>query len=199
MFGKRHGGTRLALLPSSDCSESITIDEDLLTAIIEDNQTEQEKIRRNPWMSLLKSRTLMLRFGVCCWCWVAVSFVYYGLSINAVALAGDRHTNFALNMAMEIVASLLVMMALERFGRKRSIFAAFLVCGVACIIPYFVSHNGTGLGMFFAGKLAITFAFNSLYVFTAELFPTDTRSSALGAASLVGRLGSVLAPQTPLL
>lgn len=53
--------------------------------------------------------------------------------------------------------------------------------------------------LFFVGKLAITFAFNSLYVFTTELFPTSARSSALAAVSLVGRLGSVLAPQTPLL
>lgn len=60
-------------------------------------------------------------------------------------------------------------------------------------------HEGTSLAMFFVGKLAITFAFNSLYVFTAELYPTHTRSSALAACSLVGRAGSVLAPQTPLL
>lgn len=53
--------------------------------------------------------------------------------------------------------------------------------------------------MFFVGKLSITFAFNSLYVYTAEVFPTRTRSSALAACSLIGRLGSVLAPQTPLL
>lgn len=60
-------------------------------------------------------------------------------------------------------------------------------------------HDGTSLGLFFVGKLAITFAFNSLYVFTAELYPTAARSSALAACSLIGRLGSVLAPQTPLL
>ncbi|PZC71377.1 hypothetical protein B5X24_HaOG213522 [Helicoverpa armigera] len=60
-------------------------------------------------------------------------------------------------------------------------------------------HGGASLGLFFVGKLAITFAFNSLYVYTAELYPTHARSSALAACSLVGRLGSVLAPQTPLL
>lgn len=60
-------------------------------------------------------------------------------------------------------------------------------------------HEGTGLALFFLGKLAITFAFNSMYVFSAELFPTRVRSSALGACSLLGRLGSILAPQTPLL
>ncbi|XP_050348279.1 organic cation transporter protein-like [Nymphalis io] len=176
----------------------ITLDEDLLTAAGETNDVEV-KSEGNPWFSLIKSRVLMLRFAACSWCWVSASFVYYGLTISSVSVSGDKYTNFALTMAMEIVASLLIMMALERFGRKRCIFVAFLLCGISCVTPYFTSHAGTGLGLFFVGKLAITFAFNSLYVFTTELFPTGVRSSALAAVSLVGRLGSILAPQTPLL
>ncbi|XP_028042239.1 organic cation transporter protein-like [Bombyx mandarina] len=162
-------------------------------------KSDSDSTSSNPWLRLLRSRVLVGRFAICSWCWVAVAFVYYGLTINSVSLSGDKYANFALNMSMEIVASLLIMMALERFGRKWSIFVAFLVCGVACVTPYFTSHAGAGLGMFFVGKLAITFAFNSMYVFTAELFPTSVRSSALAACSLVGRVGSILAPQTPLL
>ncbi|XP_041980241.1 organic cation transporter protein-like [Aricia agestis] len=153
----------------------------------------------NPWLAVLRSRALLLRLAVCSWCWVAAAFVYYGLTINSVALAGDKYINFALNMLMEVVASLLIVMSLERFGRKRSIFSAYLVCGFACVTPYFVSHGNTVTGLYFVGKLAISFAYNSLYVFVAELFPTAVRSSALAACSLVGRAGSALAPQTPLL
>nr|XP_049703476.1 organic cation transporter protein [Helicoverpa armigera] len=151
------------------------------------------------WRDVLRSRVLLLRLAVCGWCWAATTFVYYGLTINSVALSGNKYTNFALNMAMEVAASVLIMMALERIGRKLCIFLAFLLCGVACVSPFFIQHGGASLGLFFVGKLAITFAFNSLYVYTAELYPTHARSSALAACSLVGRLGSVLAPQTPLL
>ncbi|XP_047990146.1 organic cation transporter protein-like [Leguminivora glycinivorella] len=177
----------------------VTLDESLMSEVATENVSGEKKPEGNPWLALLRSRVLLARFGVCCWCWVATAFVYYGLTINSVTLAGDKHVNFALNMAMEVVASLFLVMVLERCGRKWSIFAAFLVCGVVCVTPFFVSHAGTGLGLFMVGKLTITFAFNALYVFTAELFPTATRSSALAACSLVGRLGSVLAPQTPLL
>uniref|UniRef100_A0A2A4K5Q8 Major facilitator superfamily (MFS) profile domain-containing protein n=2 Tax=Heliothis virescens TaxID=7102 RepID=A0A2A4K5Q8_HELVI len=151
------------------------------------------------WREVLRSRVLLMRLAVCGWCWASTTFVYYGLTINSVALSGNKYTNFALNMAMEVAASLLIMMALERIGRKLCIFLAFLLCGIACVSPFFIQHGGTSLGLFFVGKLAITFAFNSLYVYTAELYPTHARSSALAACSLVGRLGSVLAPQTPLL
>lgn len=90
------------------------------------------------WRALLRSRVLLARFAACGWCWAATSFVYYGLTINSVALSGDKYANFALNMAMEIVASFFLVMLLERFGRKRSIFVAFLVCGVVCVTPFFV-------------------------------------------------------------
>ncbi|XP_026319221.1 solute carrier family 22 member 15-like [Hyposmocoma kahamanoa] len=182
-----------------------TIDEDIMKTIESglersaDDPAGGEGDGVNPWLELVRSHVLMMRFAVCSWCWVAAAFAYYGLTINSVSLSDDKYTNFALNMAMEVVASLLLMMALERFGRKKSVFFSFLLCGVACVMPHFVFHKGTGLGLFFLGKLAITFAFNSMYVFTAELFPTRTRSSALAACSLVGRLGSIAATQTPLL
>ena len=53
--------------------------------------------------------------------------------------------------------------------------------------------------VFLAGKFAITIAFTVVYVFTAELFPTELRHTMLGTCSMVGRIGSIIAPQTPLL
>jgi len=53
--------------------------------------------------------------------------------------------------------------------------------------------------VFLAGKFAITIAFTVVYVFTAELFPTELRHTMLGTCSMVGRIGSITAPQTPLL
>ncbi|CAH0682900.1 unnamed protein product [Spodoptera exigua] len=177
----------------------VVVDETLMDKLQETRRKEAQGGAERAWLSVVRSRVLLGRFALCCWCWAATTFVYYGLTINSVALAGNKHVNFALNMSMEIAASVLIMMALERIGRKLCICFAFLLCGVACVSPFFISHETTNLAMFFMGKLSITFAFNSLYVFTAELYPTHTRSSALAACSLVGRAGSILAPQTPLL
>ncbi|RVE39823.1 hypothetical protein evm_015527, partial [Chilo suppressalis] len=113
------------------------INEELMKALDQESKKE-ETVKSNAWLQLLRSKVLIFRFLTCCWCWIAVAFVYYGLTINSVALSGDKYVNFALNMAMEVVASLLIMMALERFGRKWSIFVAFLVCGAACVTPFFV-------------------------------------------------------------
>lgn len=42
-------------------------------------------------------------------------------------------------------------------------------------------------------------AFATVYIYTAELFPTTIRHSLLGICSMTGRVGSILSPQTPLL
>jgi hypothetical protein len=72
------------------------------------------------------------------------------------------------------------------------------------IIQYFVflastDYDTAKLIVFLAGKFAITIAFTVVYVFTAELFPTELRHTMLGTCSMVGRVGSIIAPQTPLL
>lgn len=52
---------------------------------------------------------------------------------------------------------------------------------------------------FLVGKFAITISFAVVYIYAAELFPTSLRQSLLGTCSMFGRIGSMIAPQTPLL
>lgn len=55
------------------------------------------------------------------------------------------------------------------------------------------------LTVYLLGKYAIAVVMTSVYVYTAELFPTKYRHSLFAFASMVGRLGSITAPLTPAL
>lgn len=50
-----------------------------------------------------------------------------------------------------------------------------------------------------ASKLGISVAFTVVYMLTAEIFPTQMRATLLAMCSMIGRIGSMLAPQTTLL
>lgn len=50
-----------------------------------------------------------------------------------------------------------------------------------------------------AFEMLATFSYNIVYMYTSELFPTYTRNSMHSICSAVGRVGSLVAPQTPLL
>ena len=45
------------------------------------------------------------------------------------------------------------------------------------------------------GKFGATASFAIVFVYTAEMFPTEIRSTAVGASSLCGRVGGIIAPQ----
>lgn len=49
------------------------------------------------------------------------------------------------------------------------------------------------------GKLSVSMAFSSIYVYSMELFPTGIRHRILAGCSMVGRLGQLAAPLSPLL
>lgn len=56
-----------------------------------------------------------------------------------------------------------------------------------------------GLALFMLFEMLATFSYNIVYMYTSELFPTYTRNSMHSICSAIGRVGSLIAPQTPLL
>ena len=49
------------------------------------------------------------------------------------------------------------------------------------------------------GKMCVTFSWGVLFLYNAELFPTEVRTSGIGSASFVGRFGGMVAPWVELL
>ncbi|XP_038214161.1 organic cation transporter protein-like isoform X2 [Zerene cesonia] len=172
-----------------------TVDEKVKT--VEEKQPKEQGL----WMQVLKSPIIMSRLAICSWWWITCTFVFYGLAINSVSLAGDKYTNFMLVVSVEVIAVVTNALVLDRIGRKRTLLIAFMVCGVSCIAIAFVPKDMSWLVtlLYLVGKIAITQAFNGIYMYTSELFPTHARHSLLGFCSMVGRVGSIVAPQMPLL
>ncbi|XP_018353872.1 PREDICTED: solute carrier family 22 member 5-like isoform X2 [Trachymyrmex septentrionalis] len=157
---------------------------------------------RKPIVQVLHSSVILIRLLICSFCWLTNTFVYYGLSLNSVAFAGDKYINFVLVAVVEIPAYCLAWVLTDHIGRKPTLSGSFLLSGAFCLAIQFIPAGSWSYGpllLYMAGKLCITMAFATVYVFTAELFPTTLRHSLLGICSMTGRVGSILSPQTPLL
>jgi hypothetical protein len=48
---------------------------------------------------------------------------------------------------------------------------------------------------YFSGKFGAASAFSIVYLYTAELYPTVVRSTAVGLCSMMARIGGISAPQ----
>ncbi|XP_013183874.2 organic cation transporter protein [Amyelois transitella] len=149
--------------------------------------------------SVMRSSIIRTRLFVCSFLWITCTLVYYGLSINSVSLAGNQYVNFMLVVLVEIPGNIVCLMVLDRFGRKKPLIITYVLSAFLCISLSLIPAGGWSLTVYLLGKFSITVAYSSVYIYVSEVFPTSVRQSLLAVCSTTGRIGSTLAPQTPLL
>ncbi|RVE51969.1 hypothetical protein evm_003435 [Chilo suppressalis] len=165
------------------------------------NKVEEIIEDESLFRALFKYGALRRRLCVCFVWWASAVFVFYGLAVQAHALSGSAHANYALVASAELPALIANTLLLDRVGRRPLLTVALLITATALItIPCLPDANsGVGTALYLLGKMGATMSLNALYVYTAELFPTRARHRLLAACSTMGRLGAILAPLTPLL
>ena len=87
-------------------------------------------------------------------------------------------------------ASLFMMFALDRYGRKRTATIAFIAAGCMAIAFSLAVSNVELLIVGFVMIFCYQVAGNTMQIFTSEVFPTDARASGFGMAAGVGRLAT---------
>jgi hypothetical protein len=91
-----------------------------------------------PLLKVFQSTPLLLRFINCCICWMTCAFLFYGLTLNSVTLAGNSYLDFMLTAMVEIPAHCAVYFLLNKLGRRGTQCTAFMITGISCFAVIFV-------------------------------------------------------------
>lgn len=160
-----------------------------------------EKKDRVVLKDILESSELLKRLGVATFCFFAAGFSYYGLTIHSVLLPGNKHVNFILASITSFPGDLLAYFTFNKYGRRISLMCSFICGGIFCIATAYSPDRIPELkvALFLCGKLAIALCFTGMFTYSLELFPTSVRGSLVGLCNIGARIGSMLAPLTPLL
>ncbi|KAG9145041.1 hypothetical protein Leryth_018336 [Lithospermum erythrorhizon] len=131
---------------------------------------------------------LIISFGI--------GLVYYGAALGVGSLGFDLYWGAAFNAVLQVISFFVVYVSITKLKRKISLLGLAFLSGVCCIsIPLctmFGLHFQVVLELlsFFSASTA----FSITLIYTAELFPTEARNSAVAIVWQALMLGGVVSP-----
>ncbi|KAK3089204.1 hypothetical protein FSP39_001702 [Pinctada imbricata] len=147
------------------------------------------------WKEIFKDSHLRINAFVIWTVWIVNNLTYYGLVSVTPSLSGDLYINFFFGCLAEMVGLILIYISLCCLETKKKNISLKKL--IYLKVSMFFSDKITNILTIVFTSVArgtIAGAFNAVYVFTPELFPTNLRNAGLGMASGLGRLAGMLAP-----
>ncbi|WCJ36335.1 Synaptic vesicle 2-related protein [Euphorbia peplus] len=129
------------------------------------------------------------------------AFSYYGLVLLTTELnkqshkSGDvNYRNIFITSFADVPGLILSALAVDRLGRKVSMAGMFFVC-LVFLLPLVVHQRAAvTTALLFGARTCITVTFSTLNTYAPEIYPTSVRSTGLGVASSMGRIGGMICP-----
>lgn len=149
-------------------------------------------------VDIFSSMILMKRFLVLIFNWMIVFLCYFGITMSSASFSDDLYLNYTLVFLVDLPSQLFCLLCLEKCGRKVLYGGSQLMAGVtflAAVSTSILEQEVVQVILTLCGKFGVSSALAVMFVYTAELFPTNMRNTALGTCSLFARIGGMLAPQ----
>uniref|UniRef100_A0A2K6Q557 Solute carrier family 22 member 3 n=1 Tax=Rhinopithecus roxellana TaxID=61622 RepID=A0A2K6Q557_RHIRO len=139
----------------------------------------------------MRKCTLILMFA-----WFTSAVVYQGLVMRLGIIGGNLYIDFFISGVVELPGALLILLTIERLGRRLPFAASNIVAGVACLVTAFLPEGIPLLRTTVAtlGRLGITMAFEIVYLVNSELYPTTLRNFGVSLCSGLCDFGGIIAP-----
>ncbi|XP_005912373.1 solute carrier family 22 member 13b [Haplochromis burtoni] len=162
---------------------------------------DETTIKRGNMLDIFRISYLRKRALIMSYVWFGTSLMYYGLSLNVGSFGLDIYLTQFIFGLVEFPARLGSLPVLQLIGRRIGQSVVLLFGGLAClgilVIPKDLPIVITVIAVL--GKFSATASFSIVYVYTAELYPTNIRQNGVGLNSMLARVAGILAPLIRLL
>ncbi|XP_062980542.1 solute carrier family 22 member 3 [Elgaria multicarinata webbii] len=139
----------------------------------------------------MRKFTLILMYA-----WFTSAVVYQGLVLRLGIVQGNLYLEFFVSAVMEFPAAFLILLTIDRTGRRPLFASSGIVAGIACLITAFLPKDIPWLSTSVAivARLAITITFELVYLVNSELYPTVFRNFGVSFCSGLCDIGGIVAP-----
>ncbi|OAY39235.1 organic cation/carnitine transporter 1 [Manihot esculenta] len=166
-------------------------------ALAETKANDKESLWSTKWAARRMIMVMITGFGV--------GFVYYGIQLNVENLNFNLYFTVAVNALMEIPAVVIGTVLLSFTNRRLLFSQSAFITGVSCILCIVFSRGRRAKGDESGGSwpqlilegigfMAASTAFDVLYIYCVELFPTNVRNFAVSMLRQALMLGASISP-----
>lgn len=167
----------------------------------ENNASPIERLWHTRWAVRRMTMVMLTGFGI--------GFVYYGVQLNVENLNFNLYFTVAINAMMEIPAVFIGSVLLAFTNRRLLFSASAFLTGISCILCMIFSRTGDKnegessskkrgslpqLMIEAIGFMAASTAFDVLYIYCVELFPTNVRNFCVSMLRQSLMLGASISP-----
>ncbi|CAH1788449.1 unnamed protein product [Owenia fusiformis] len=137
--------------------------------------------------------------------WFACVFANYAVQLNiGTLIPGNVYLNMYIVLGLgQIMVLPIKYVVYYKIGRVKGLVLALIISGLFSFSMIgFVRLTSIPALAAIASLIGLAFAataFNAVYLYSGEIFPTPVRAAGLGVGSSIGRIGGLIAPQMPLL
>uniref|UniRef100_G3T779 Solute carrier family 22 member 2 n=1 Tax=Loxodonta africana TaxID=9785 RepID=G3T779_LOXAF len=135
----------------------------------------------------IRKHTLILMYN-----WFTSSVLYQGLIMHMGLAGSNIYLDFFYSALVEFPAAFIIILTIDRIGRRYPWAASNMVAGAACLVSAFIPNalDLQWLKILVAclGRMGITMAYEMVCLVSAELYPTFIRESGWSICSLAGTI-----------
>ncbi|XP_053695192.1 organic cation transporter protein isoform X2 [Sabethes cyaneus] len=131
-----------------------------------------------------------------CFNWFVCGLAFFGVAQYVGHSGGNIYANVAVGAALELPGTVLCIYMMKTYGRRKTLIISNTLTGLTMLAIAFVPESLTWLNVGFAsiGLVGMSISFPTVYLYAGELFPTVVRNVGIGTASMIARIGSMIAP-----
>lgn len=152
--------------------------------------------KRGSYIDVVRTPKIRLYTIINALVWMFCAHTYFGINQYVGRLQGSIYTNVMISAASHIPVNIITVVAAIYVKRKQCVIAYFCVVAISLLLFIVIPSESQAVSVAFAliGVAVAHYAFVLLYLYTAEVFPTVIRNSAMGLASMFARFGGFIAP-----
>ncbi|XP_040206537.1 solute carrier family 22 member 3-like [Rana temporaria] len=155
-----------------------------------------EEVTNPTCMDLVRTPQMRKCTVILMYAWFTSAVIYQGLVMRLGIVSGNLYTDFFISAVVELPAAVLILVSIDRIGRKLPFALSNAGAGIACLITAAIPTDVMWLKITLAtlGRLGITMAFEIVYFINTELYPTPLRNFGVSICSGMCDFGGIIAP-----